>query len=140
MHTYIPKVSKQMNNQKINKEVICQSCGSKADKQSDFIMNGRDDLFSCPVCKNRWMEVSEDSLPLQIEKVKKITYTFSDNTDYKIPATNLTKTALTRIIKRMGNIHNWGNLYSCHIQNSEGQNYEITTTEKGKPNGFTERS
>ena len=130
---------KKIKTEKIE-QAICQSCGSVADKQSDFIMNGRDDLFSCPICRNRWMEVSEDSLPLQIEKAKTKTYTFSDNTDYKNPATNLSKTALTQIIKRMGNIHNWGNLYAYWVSDSENNNYEITTTQKGKPNGFTQRS
>ena len=36
----------------------------------------------------------------------------------------------------MGNIHNWGNLYAYWINDSEGQNYEITTTKQGHPNGF----
>lgn len=65
-----------------------------------------------------------------------VTYTFSDNTDYKVPATNLSKPDLINIIKRMSNIANWGNLYSYHISDSEGKKYKITTTEKGKPNGF----
>lgn len=48
--------------------VICQSCGAMADEQSDVVLNGKDGLYSCPVCKQGWMEVSENSLPLQIEK------------------------------------------------------------------------
>lgn len=64
------------------------------------------------------------------------TYTFSDNTDYKNPATNLSKTALLAIINRMSNKKQWGNLYSYHIKDSEGNNYQITTSKTGKPNGI----
>ena len=64
------------------------------------------------------------------------TYTFSDNTDYKIPAKNLSKTALLAITKRMHNINEWGNLYSYHITDAENNQYQITTNKNGKPNGF----
>ena len=64
------------------------------------------------------------------------TYTFSDNTDYKYPATNLTKKELLQIIKRMSNIHNWGDLYAYHIQDSDDKHYQITTSKTGKPNDF----
>jgi hypothetical protein len=63
-------------------------------------------------------------------------YAFSDNTDYKIPAKNLSKTALLAIIKRMHNTNQWGNLYSYHITDEEGNQYQITTSKNGKPNGF----
>lgn len=53
------------------KIAICQSCGSIADKQSDVILNGSDNLFSCPVCKGSWQEISGDSLPIQFEIVSK---------------------------------------------------------------------
>jgi len=49
-------------------KVICQSCGSICIPQSDEILGGRDDLFACPVCKNRWQEVDETSLPCQLEQ------------------------------------------------------------------------
>ena len=74
---------------------------------------------------------------MNIKEIKNtLKYSFSDNTDYKISATNLSKTALIKIIKHMSNIHTWGNLYSYHIQDSKRKYYEITTTRKGKPNGF----
>jgi hypothetical protein len=75
----------------------------------------------------------------EVRKLKTKTYIFSDNTDYKSPATYLSKTALIRIIKRMSNINQWGNLYAYHISDLEGNCYEITTTKKGQPNGFTEK-
>jgi hypothetical protein len=65
-------------------------------------------------------------------------YSFSDNTDYKNSATNLSKTALLRIIKRMSNKNEWGNLYAYHIRDAEGNSYQITTSKAGKPNGFEE--
>ena len=64
------------------------------------------------------------------------TYTFTDNTDYKNPSSNLNKTNLLKIIKRMRNIATWGNLYSYSIEDSNGLRYQITTTKNGKPNGF----
>jgi hypothetical protein len=64
------------------------------------------------------------------------TYTFSDNTDYQIPAKNLSKIALLTIIKRMHNTNQWGNLYSYNITDEEGNHYQITTSKTGKPNGF----
>jgi len=48
-------------------KVVCQACGSECVKQSDEIMNGRDDIYSCPVCRGCWQEVDENSLPCQIE-------------------------------------------------------------------------
>jgi hypothetical protein len=53
------------------KVAICQSCGSIADAQSDVVLNGSNSLFSCPICKGSWQEVSEDSLPVQFEKLGK---------------------------------------------------------------------
>ena len=67
---------------------------------------------------------------------KRKLYSFRDNTDYKIPAEKLSKAALLHIINRMSNIHSWGNLYSYHICDNEENEYEITTTKWGKPNGF----
>lgn len=53
------------------KVAICQGCGSIADKQSDVVLNGSDNLFSCPVCKGSWQEASNDSLPIQFETITK---------------------------------------------------------------------
>ena len=53
------------------KVAICQSCGSIAEKQSDVVLNGQDDLYSCPVCKGEWKPISKDSLPVQFEVVIK---------------------------------------------------------------------
>ena len=53
------------------KVAVCQSCGSIADKQSDVVLNGQDDLYSCPVCKGEWKPISKDSLPVQFEVVIK---------------------------------------------------------------------
>jgi Zn finger protein HypA/HybF involved in hydrogenase expression len=56
---------------KIKIVAICQSCGAVADRQSDQILNGSDDMYSCPNCKQQYQKVSFDSLPIQLEKVKK---------------------------------------------------------------------
>jgi len=53
------------------KLAICQSCGSIADKQSDVVLNGSEQLFSCPICKGSWQEASRDSLPIQLETISK---------------------------------------------------------------------
>jgi hypothetical protein len=53
------------------KVAICQSCGSIAQKQGNIILNGSDNLFSCPVCKGIWQEISQDSLPVQLEIISK---------------------------------------------------------------------
>lgn len=40
-------------------KVICQSCGAVAQKQSNEMMNGSEDMYSCPTCKQAWQPLGD---------------------------------------------------------------------------------
>ena len=56
------------------KVVVCQGCGSIADRQSDRIMNGSDRLFACRLCGGSWEPASEDSSSFRVETMSKSKY------------------------------------------------------------------
>jgi len=64
---------KQEEYEKKYKKIICQSCGAEAIPQSDVVLNGSDNMWSCPNCKERWVseeDLTENSLPLAYELSK----------------------------------------------------------------------
>ena len=52
-------------------KIICQGCGTEAKPQNDLVLDGSDDMYSCPICKERYIhisEITECSLPLALEE------------------------------------------------------------------------